>query len=160
MIFTIPWRLTGMNNEQINQMTISFILILLSFQTCKWKTNIVPLSEKCLVSHFPCSSVGLPVDDTMCLLTGWERLTLCAVESGPARAAPALPIVGTALGSVVTVTRVETIRAPVPRGTGCRRQRHSQAHCHTTCTYILCPMHAHLKYIKHVFEGMPRYIHT
>lgn len=78
-----------------------------------------------------CSSVSLPVGDTVCLLTGWERLTLCAVESGPAGAAPALPIVGTALGSVVTVTRVETIRAPVPRGTGCRRQRHSQAHGHT-----------------------------
>lgn len=48
------------------------------------------------------------------------RLTLCAVESSPAGAAPALPIIGAALGSVVTVTRVEAIRAPVSRWTGCR----------------------------------------
>lgn len=107
-----------------------------------------------------CSSVGLPVDDTVCLLTGWERLTLCAVESGPARAAPALPIVGTALGSVVTVTRVETIRAPVPRGTGCRRQRHSQAHGHTpshTYSMSYACMHAYIKHITQMFEEMSKY---
>lgn len=94
----------------------------------------------------------------MCLLTGWERLTLCAVESGPAGAAPALPIVGIALGSVVTVTRVEAIGAPVPRGTGCRRQRHSQAHGHTPPhTHTICPGHAYVKHITHIFEEMRNY---
>ena len=58
----------------------------------------------------------------MSLWGGAERLTLGAVKSSPARAAPALPVVGTALGSVVTVTRVETIGPPVPRGTGCARE--------------------------------------
>lgn len=99
-----------------------------------------------------CGSVCLPVEDTVCLLTGRrERLTLCAVESGPAGAAPALPIIGTALGSVVTVTRVETIRAPVPRGTGCRRQRHSQAHGHT-------PSHTHAMSSMHACMDEARYV--
>lgn len=69
---------------------------------------------------------------------------MCAVESGPA---PALSIIGAALGSVVTVTRVETIRAPVPRATGCRRQRDIQAHGHTPTLphkhHALCIHEAH-----------------
>lgn len=64
------------------------------------------------------SSTVQTVDGTVRLLGGAERLTLGAVKSSPAWAAPALPVVGTALGSVVTVTRVETIGPPVPRGTG------------------------------------------
>lgn len=69
-----------------------------------------------------CSSALQTVGGTVCLVGAAERLTLGAVESSPARAAPALPVVGAALGSVVTVTRVETIGAPVPRGTGCTRE--------------------------------------
>lgn len=95
---------------------------------------------------------------TLCVYyLGGKRLTLCAVESSPAGAAPALAVVGTALGSVVTVTRVETIRAPVPRRTSCRRQRHSQAHGHTPShsTHALCPMHAFIKNITHMFDEMP-----
>lgn len=71
---------------------------------------------------FCCSSKLQTVDGTVRLQGGAERLTLSAVKSSPARAAPALPVVGTALGSVVTVTRIETIGAPVPRGTGCARE--------------------------------------
>lgn len=66
-----------------------------------------------------CSSALQTVGGTVCLVGAGERLTLGAVESSPARAAPAFPVVGAALGSVVTVTRVETVGAPVARGTGC-----------------------------------------
>ena len=55
-----------------------------------------------------------------CRLT--SRLTLRAVDTHPARAAPALPVVGVAAGSIVTVTQVETIRTPVTRGARCRRR--------------------------------------
>lgn len=99
-----------------------------------WRLNIIQLPSflwkwfKCV---FCCSSRGLPGDDTVCLLSRGGALTLCAVESSPARDAPALSIIGATLGSVVTVTRVETIWTPVPRGTGYKCQRLSQAHNHT-----------------------------
>lgn len=50
------------------------------------------------------------------------ELTLCAVEAGPARSALALSVIGAAQGSVVAVTRVDAVRAPVARGAGCTEE--------------------------------------
>lgn len=86
------------------------------------------------------------------------KLTLCAVETSPAGAAPALPIVGAALGSVVTAARVETVRAPVPRGTDCRCQSQDHGHTHSHIITLVSDMHTACEEPGRVFNKTAQYL--